>query len=302
MDDLVRGAMDNARPCTDCNSTTARASARPRATSSLSPFEGRLKCRRVQRDPRRAGRLFQPRPVVRHVVRPLEPVCPRWSGCQHQGNFGSAVGICVPQQQLAAVQVAHVLGIPVEAQRALSFGSQTELETHELLQEGRLHFQLHMSALQKLRRLPQAPSVLCHHVGTEYAAGAGLAVERVDQDPFCKLDSLLNKVENFIGHLVSRVKNNLAGSVDPVVGQVANAEGRPAAWDLLAAAVDDVGNLVLSDSFQVLRSRFTSEEQPIYDFQPGRRHLYMLSMCAAVRAASTPQNLHHRSCPLGLSP
>lgn len=72
--------------------------------------------------------------------------------------------------------------------------------------------------------------------------------------------SFFNEVVNLFSHLVVIVKDELAIIIKPIEGKVFNTYRGPLVEDLTASTVNDMGNFVGNDKFQVLRRELISKK------------------------------------------
>ena len=71
------------------------------------------------------------------------------------------------------------------------------------------------------------------------------------------LSCSVNEVEYLVRHLVTRIEEHLILLVNPVEGQISNADTFPHVAHGISRAVDYMRYFVSSDKFQVLTTRFS---------------------------------------------
>lgn len=78
------------------------------------------------------------------------------------------VDVGVAQEELLALPAVHVAAVaPIGAEGLLGERHEAPLEAQELLHEGGLQVQVRPSGAQELHALPEAPTILLHHVGRQ---------------------------------------------------------------------------------------------------------------------------------------
>ena len=76
---------------------------------------------------------------------------------------------------------------------------------------------------------------------------------------------LFYELKDSISRFVSRVQHNLIVLVEPEESEICDPDGFPMIRYLLPSTVDDVCDLIGNDKFQILRSKFITDEQPVLD-------------------------------------
>ena len=79
--------------------------------------------------------------------------------------------------------------------------------------------------------------------------------DRVHQNALASLCSRVDKVKDLVGDLVLRVEKDLILLVNPVEGQIGDANALPHVANRVARAVHNVCHFVCYDEFQVLNTK-----------------------------------------------
>ena len=85
------------------------------------------------------------------------------------------------------------------------------------------------------------------------------------KDAIVVLCRLINEILNFIGNLITLIKQQLPVVVEPVKGEVFDTHRSPLILDLSPSTVHDVRDLVDCQEFEVLGGVLIAEEQPVFD-------------------------------------
>ena len=143
----------------------------------------------------------------------------------------------------------------VEVEREWSKASVAKplLELLQLLDESAPDLEIWSPRVKELERFKHRPAVLAHEVGSQDGRRSALASDGVDKHRLVLLDRVLDEVEYGLCGGIFSVENNLILEVHPLEGEVNDAPAFEVIRDLLARAVDDVGDFVRHYKLLVLQ-------------------------------------------------
>ena len=86
--------------------------------------------------------------------------------------------------------------------------------------------------------------ILSHYVRRQRTSCSALPSDRVNQHTLRRFNGLLYEIKNSIARFILTIQHHLVILIKPEKRQISNSDGFPMIGNLLASAINDVGNFI----------------------------------------------------------